>query len=159
MAGERTCAGDRAAQHEWKYLKFETRVTVTAGLPYVEVLSRILAFVPPLRDARPRKEIKEGYWFSLAPAFRPASVIRDYPLAVEPTGKDAFHALTFVDLVGKDAGLLVLHAGTQWFRKEEHGVFSNLVMREWESYYTHRVRLAGVRRVPARADAARGRSE
>ena len=52
------------AQHEWKYLKFETRVTVTAGLPYVEVLSRILAFVPPQRDARPRKEIKEGYWFS-----------------------------------------------------------------------------------------------
>ena len=64
-------------------------------------------------------------------------MIRDYPLAVEPAGKDAFHALTFADLVGKDVGLLVLHAGTQWFRKEDHGVFSNLVMREWESYYTH----------------------
>ncbi len=124
------------ARHEWPYLTFETRVTVTAGLPYVEVLSRMLTGVPPLSDAKPvRADIKEGYWFSFAPSFQPASVVRDFPLAIEPTSKAAFHALSFVDLVGKDMGLLVLHMGTQWFRRDERGL-SNLVMREWESLFT-----------------------
>ena len=48
----------------------------------------------------------------------------------------SFHALTFVDLLGKDAGLLVLHPGTQWFRRDEKGAVSNLLMREWESHFT-----------------------
>jgi alpha-mannosidase len=122
------------AQHHWPYLTFETRVTLAAGIPYVEVLSRMLAGVPPHPDAAPA-DIKEGYWFSFGPAFQPTSVIRDFPLAVEPTQKAAFHALTFVDLVNKDQGLLVLHAGTQWFRRDERGMFSNLVMREWASYF------------------------
>jgi len=122
------------AQHHWPYLTFETRVTLAAGLPYVEVLSRMLTGVPPHPDAAPA-DIKEGYWFSFAPAFQPADVVRDFPLGVEPTRKAAFHALTFVDLVGKDRGLLMLHMGTQWFRKDERGVFSNLVMREWATHF------------------------
>lgn len=122
------------ARHNWPYFAFETRVTVTAGVPYVEVLSRMLVRVPPHSDAAPA-DIKEGYWFSLAPSFQPTSVIRDFPLAIEPTGNKAFHALTFVDLVGKDQGLLYLHMGTQWFRRDEGGVLSNLVMRKWASWF------------------------
>ena len=45
-------------------------------------------------------------------------------------------SLTFVDLVGKEGGLLVLHPGTQFFRREEGGVVGNLVTREWESHFT-----------------------
>ena len=130
------------AQHQWRHFKFETRVTLTAGLPYVEVLTRMLAFVPPKPDVRPA-DIQEGYWLSLALKFRPTSVIRDFPLAVEPTKNTEFHALTFVDLVGKDRGLLVLHPGTQWFRRDERGVFSNLIMREWESYFDWPIRECG----------------
>jgi hypothetical protein len=122
------------ARHQWPYFTFETRVTLAAGLPYVEVLSRMLCGVPPHSDASP-PDIKEGYWFSLVPAFELAQVVRDFPLAVEATRKSAFHALSFVDLVGKDQGLLVLHPGTQWFRRGEHGLLSNLVMREWASYF------------------------
>jgi len=122
------------ARHNWPYLVFETRVTVTAGVPYVEVLTRMLCRVPPHSDVAPA-DIKEGYWFSLAPSFEPASVIRDFPLAIEPTNNKAFHALTFVDLVGKDQGLLYLHPGTQWFRRGEKGLLSNLVMREWASWF------------------------
>jgi hypothetical protein len=64
------------------------------------------------------------------------SVLRDFPFGVEPTKHTNFHALTFVDLIGKDAGLLVLHPGTQYFRREETGALSNLLMREWESHFT-----------------------
>ncbi|MEW6742167.1 MAG: glycosyl hydrolase-related protein [Planctomycetota bacterium] len=123
------------AQHDWPYLKFETRVTLMAGAPYVEVVSRILAQLPPHSDASP-PDIREGYWFSLQPAFKVAQVLRDFPFGVEETGNPTFHALTFVDLVGEDRGLLVLHPGTQFFRREESGAFSNLVMREWESHFT-----------------------
>jgi hypothetical protein len=123
------------AQPKWKHLRFETQVTLTAGSTYVEVTSRILAKVPPQNDVHPA-EIKEGYWFSLAPSFQPTGIVRDYPLGVEPTKKSEFHALSFVDLVGENAGLLVLHSGTQWFRMNEQGVLQNLVMREWESHFT-----------------------
>ena len=122
------------ARHQWQYLSFETRVTLSAGLPYVEVLSRILAHVPPRPDVAPA-DIKEGYWLSLAPAFQPTSVVRDFPLAAEPTQKTAFHALTYADLLGKDRGLLLLHMGTQWFSRDERGVLANLVMREWASHF------------------------
>jgi alpha-mannosidase len=128
-------------RHNWPLLKFETHVTLHAGKPWVEVTSRVLAEIPPSPDAldsnnRFPVEIKNGYWLSFAPNFDLTSVWRDFPLGVEPTTRSAFHALTFVDFVGKDAGLLVLHAGTQYFRREGEGVFSNLVMREWESYFT-----------------------
>ncbi len=63
-------------------------------------------------------------------------VLRDFPFGVEETNQPAFHGLTYVDLIGQDRGLLVLHAGTQYFRREVSGALSNLVMREWESYFS-----------------------
>ena len=127
--------------HQWPLLKFETYVTLCAGLPWVEVVSRVLAEIPPAPDAlgpdnRFPAEIKQGYWLTFAPGFQPASVVRDFPLGIEPTERQTFQARTFVDLAGKDAGLLVLHPGTQYFKRDSDGVFSNLVMREWESYFT-----------------------
>ncbi len=128
-------------RHQWPLLKFETYVTLGAGLPWVEVTSRVLAEIPPAPDAlgpdnRFPAEIKQGYWLTFAPGFQPASVVRDFPLGIEPTEGQVFQARTFVDLVGKDAGLLVLHPGTQYFKRDSDGVFSNLVMREWESYFS-----------------------
>jgi len=127
--------------HQWPLLKFETYVTLCAGLPRVEVTSRVLAEIPPAPDAlgpdnRFPAEIKQGYWLNFAPGFQPASVVRDFPLGIEPTERQVFQARTFVDLVGKDAGLLLLHPGTQYFKRMGDGLFSNLIMREWESYFT-----------------------
>jgi hypothetical protein len=122
------------AQHAWPGLEFETRVSLGAGDRHVEVLIRMLTFVPPQADSSPA-DIKEGYWVSFTPAFEPVSVVRDFPFGIEPTGKPAFHALTFVDLMGRQSGLLLLHAGTQWFRREENNGFSNLLMREWATHF------------------------
>jgi alpha-mannosidase len=127
--------------HQWPLLKFETYVTLVAGLPWVEITSRVLAEIPPTPDEldaqnRFPAEIKQGYWLTFAPSFQPTSVVRDFPLGIEPTERQVFQARTFVDLVGKDAGLLVLHPGTQYFKQASDGVFSNLLMREWESYFT-----------------------
>jgi hypothetical protein len=129
------------AYHAWPLLKFETRVTLSAGMPFVEVTSRVLVDVPPAPDQldehnRFPLEIRRGYWLNFAPAFQPTSVIRDFPLGIEPAEHPTFHALSFVDLIGKDTGLLVLHPGTQYFRREDDGVISNLIMREWESVWT-----------------------
>jgi len=129
------------AHHSWPFLQFETNVMLSARLPYVEVVSRVVADLPPMPDELDEKDrfpsdIREGYWLSLTPNFQPVSVVRDFPLAIEPTGHHAFHALTFVDLVGADRSLLVLHPGTQWFRRDSIGVFSNLLIREWESRWT-----------------------
>ena len=123
------------AQHAWPYLKFETRVTLSCGSPYVEVTSRVLAQVPPHSDVAPA-DIKEGYWVSLVPDFAVAKVLRDFPFGVEETRHSQFHALTFVDLLGENRGMLVLHAGTQYFRRDTSGAVSNLIMREWESHFT-----------------------
>ena len=127
--------------HEWPLLKFETYVTLCAGLPRVEVTCRVLAQIPPAPDAldaenRFPADIQKGYWLSFAPGFSLTSVIRDFPLGIESSARPTFQARTFVDLVGPDAGLLVLHPGTQYFKREEDGVFSNLLVREWESYFT-----------------------
>jgi alpha-mannosidase len=123
------------ARHSLPYLEYETRVSLTAGAPYVEVYVRLLCQVPPHSDAAPAN-IKEGYWLSIHPAFPVTEVLRDFPFGIEETRNSTFHALTFVDLLGKDCGLLVLHPGTQFFRRDEHGVVGNLVMREWESHFT-----------------------
>jgi hypothetical protein len=125
------------AHHRWKYLNFETRVTLAAGQRYVEVLSRVFAQVPPLFTGTGPLDLKAGYWLSFTPAFEVRKVVRDYPLAVEATEKSAFHALTFVDLIGQDVGLLMLHPGTQWFCREPKGSVGNLIMREWESLFTN----------------------
>jgi hypothetical protein len=123
------------AQHAWKYLKLETRVSLAAASPFVEVVTRVLAQVPPQPDVSP-PDIKEGYWVSFAPGFSVLKVLRDFPFGVEETTQAAFQGLTFVDLIGQGRGLLVLHAGTQYFRREPSGVLSNLIMREWESYFS-----------------------
>ncbi len=123
------------AQHSWPYLKFETRVTLAVASPCVEVVSRVLSQVPPHPDTSPA-DIKEGYWVSFVPGFPVLKVLRDFPFGVEETKQPAFHGLTFVDLIGQDRGLLVLHAGTQYFRREALGALSNLIMREWESSFT-----------------------
>lgn len=127
--------------HDWPLLKFETHVTLCAGSPWVEVTSRVLAQIPPAPDAlgaddRFPAEIKQGYWLTFAPGFATTSVIRDFPLGIEPTERPYFQARTFVDLVGTDSGLLIVHPGTQYFKREAGGVFSNLIMREWESYFS-----------------------
>jgi hypothetical protein len=64
------------------------------------------------------------------------SVVRDFPLGAEPTTRSFFHALTFADFVGDDRGLLVLHPGTQYFKRTPAGSVENLIMREWESFFT-----------------------
>jgi hypothetical protein len=129
------------ASHSWPLLRFETYVTLVAGSPRVDVMTRVLAHVPPAVDAtneegRFSHEIKEGYWHSFAPSFQPSSVLRDFAFAIETTSKDAFEALTLVDLLDPEGGFLLLHAGTQYFTRDEKGIFSNLVMREWESHWT-----------------------
>jgi alpha-mannosidase len=134
------------AVHKWKQLTFETQVTLYAHSPRVEVLSRVLTKVPPATDPRsaklpgdyPRAErnIHNGYWLAFAPGFATESVHRDFPLGSEATKHDRVHGLTYVDLLGADRGLLVVHSGCQYFRKEEDGTWSNLVMREWESEFS-----------------------
>ena len=86
------------AQHSLPELRFETRISLAAGARGVEVYSRMLTFVPPKPDAFPRDvaphpaDIKEGYWFSLAPSFPATTLLRDYPFGVEPTKNSTFHA-------------------------------------------------------------------
>jgi alpha-mannosidase len=128
------------ASHQWPLLKFETYVSLCAGSPRVEVTSRVLSELPPkvdvVKEGRFPLEIKEGYWLTFAPAFEVASVVRDFPLGIESTERQDFQALTFVDLVGRNASLLLVHPGTQYFKHDGQGVFSNLLMREWESHWT-----------------------
>ena len=140
------------AFHGWELLQFETRVTLSTHSPLVEVVSRILTNVPPVADMQVVSyirtqtppvaqmefpvEIKEGYWLSFTPAFEPRSVIRDFPFGIEATEKRYGHALTFLDLVGDEAGILLLHPGTQYFKRRDDGTVSNLLVREWESHFS-----------------------
>ncbi|MDE2125224.1 MAG: hypothetical protein KGJ62_01385 [Armatimonadetes bacterium] len=123
------------ARFGWNGLVYETYISVDAVDPYVEVTTRLLTQAPPAPDVDP-KVIRKGYWLSFAPAFKPETIVRDYPLAIGTTTKSEFHALTFVDMLSQNAGLLLLHSGTEWFRMEPSGEISNLVMREWESTYS-----------------------
>jgi hypothetical protein len=128
------------AVHKWKQLTFETRVTLSAHSPGVEILSRVLTRVPPATDdfpgGRAQRDINNGYWLAFAPSFATTGVHRDFPLGVEKTEHPRLHGLTFADLVGEDQGLLVIHSGCQYFRKESDGTWSNLIMREWESHFS-----------------------
>jgi len=129
------------AVHRWKQLTFETRVTLFAHSPNVEVLSRVLTSVPPALDdfpnhGRAERNINNGYWLAFAPAFNTTEVYRDFPLGTEKTEHERLHGLTFADLVNGDQGLLIIHSGCQYFRKESDGTWSNLVMREWESHFS-----------------------
>jgi alpha-mannosidase len=127
-------------RHNWPLLKFEIHVTLYAHSPQVEVVTRLLPEIPPPPDKFEEHggfpvRIKEGYWLTFAPGFEPGTVLRDFPLGIEPTTHDSLQGLTFLDLVGKEGGLLVLHAGTQYFNRDGDGVFSNLLLREWESFW------------------------
>ena len=128
-------------RHNWPLLKFEIRVTLCAHSSRAEVTTRLLPEIPPPPDALDAgrqfpARIKEGYWLTFAPGFDVTTVLRDYPLGIEPAGQDVLQGLTFVDLMGRDCGLLVLHAGTQYFNRDPDGVFSNLLLREWESFWS-----------------------
>jgi len=87
--------------HQWPLLKFETYVTLCAGLPWAEVTSRVLAEIPPAPDAlgtdgRFPAEIKQGYWLTFAPGFQPTALVRDFPLGIEATERQVFQARTFL---------------------------------------------------------------
>ena len=74
-------------RHRWALLKFEIDVTLHAGSPQVDVVTRVLAEVPPPPDTYQENggfpvHIKEGYWLTLAPGFELASVVRDFPLGL-----------------------------------------------------------------------------
>jgi alpha-mannosidase len=127
--------------HTWPKLQFEHWISLDAGAPYVDVRVRVRADVPP----RPGEgkingwqfpiEIEDGYWLWFAPAFTPEAVIRDFPFGVELATKPAAAALTFVDLAGADGGLLLVHGGTQYFKRGADGTFANLILREWNSHF------------------------
>ncbi len=132
--------------HIFHGLRFELFVTLHANSPAVEVRARVSADIPPCAEPtlggkrinawQYPLHITEGYWLNWALGFVPQSVIRDYPFGVEATTKKAIDALTFVDFVTEDGGLLLMHSGTQYFKRKSKKVFSNLVVREWESTYT-----------------------
>ena len=127
--------------HTWPKLRFEHWIGVQKGLPFVDVRVRVLADVPPppgegkINGWQFPLEIVEGYWLRFAPAFKPESVIRDFPFGVEAAAKEAIDSLTFIDLVGAKGGLLVVHGGTQYFKRASDGAFSNLLIREWNSHF------------------------
>jgi alpha-mannosidase len=129
------------AVHIWPKLRFEHWITLEKGQPNVDVRVRVLADVPPppgegkINGWQFPLEIDEGYWLSFAPAFKPEAVIRDFPFGVEASAKDGIDCLTFIDLVGSDRGLLVIHSGTQYFKRSADGIFSNLLIREWNSHF------------------------
>ncbi len=134
------------AVHKWKQLTFETRVILSAHSPNVEIVSRVLTDVPPATDPRSAKlpgeytraerDINNGYWLAFAPGFATETVHRDFPLGAEATKHERLHGLNFVDITGADRGLLIIHSGCQYFRKEGNGTWSNLLMREWESLFS-----------------------
>ena len=127
--------------HTWPKLRFEYWISLQTGSPYVDVRARVLADVPPppgegkINGWQFPLEIVEGYWLSFAPAFKPEAVIRDFPFGVEATTKNGIDSLTFIDLVGAGGSLLIVHSGTQYFKRSEDGVFSNLLIREWNSHF------------------------
>ena len=133
----------RATHPETRGLRFEITVSLTAGSPDVEVAVRVFPDLPPkVGEAKINGwqfplEITEGYWLELVPGFAVDQVLRDYPFGAEPTAKPAFTALTWLDLLAADgSGLLVVHSGTQYFKRRADGSFANLVVREWESHFT-----------------------
>lgn len=133
----------RATHPETRGLRFEITISLTADSPDVEVGVRVFPDLPPkVGEAKINGwqfplEITEGYWLELAPGFEVATVLRDYPFGAEPSGKPAFTALTWIDLLAADGGgLLVVHSGSQYFKRRDDGSFANLVVREWESHFT-----------------------
>ncbi|MBS0661753.1 MAG: hypothetical protein JSR48_00685 [Verrucomicrobia bacterium] len=133
----------RAVHPETRGLRFEITISLTTESADVEVGVRVFPDLPPkVGEAKINGwqfplEITEGYWLELVPGFNVATVLRDYPFGAEPAAKPAFTSLTWLDLLAADdSGLLVVHSGTQYFKRRGDGSFANLVVREWESHFT-----------------------
>ncbi len=129
------------ATHRWPMLRFEQSISLAKGQPFVDIRVRLFADVPPppgegkINGWQFPLEIEEGYWLTFAPGFTAQSVIRDFPFGVEPCAKDAIDAFSFIDLVGPQASLLIVHSGTQYFKRGPDNTFSNLLIREWNSHF------------------------
>ena len=133
----------RATHPDTRGLRFEITVTLMAESADVDVGVRVFSDLPPKTgEAKVNGwqfplEIHEGYWLELAPGFAVETVLRDYPFGAEPCRKDAVQTLSWLDLMAADgSGLLVVHSGTQYFKRRAKGSFANLVLREWESHFT-----------------------
>jgi hypothetical protein len=128
--------------HVWPLMRFEHWVILQAGQPLVEIEIKVSADVPPMMTKervngwQPPLHITDGYWFSFASAFKPVDVIRDYPLGVDSCGKDAIDTLNFLDVIGQKGGLLLIHSGTQYFKRSEDVIFSNLAIRDWSGIFS-----------------------
>lgn len=127
--------------HAWPMMRLEYFVSLCVGSPQVEVRIRLAAEVPPAQTKERVNawqlplHVPDGYWFSFATAFKPTQVIRDFPFGIEASGKDAIDALNFLDVSGPDGGLLVVHSGTQYFKRSEDVLFSNLAMRDFHGIF------------------------
>jgi len=133
----------RATHPDTRGLRFEITVTLAADSPDVDVTVRVFPDLPPKTgEAKVNGwqfplEIHEGYWLEFVPGFQVATVLRDYPFGVEPSRKQTLQALSWLDLMSADgSGLLLVHSGTQYFKRRDDGGFANLVVREWESHFT-----------------------
>lgn len=133
----------RATHPDTRGLRFEITLTLTADSADVDVGVRVFPDLPPktgeakINGWQFPLEIHEGYWLELVPGFAVATVLRDYPFGAETCGKQTVEALTWLDLMAADgSGLLVVHSGTQYFKRRDNGGFANLVVREWESHFT-----------------------
>jgi hypothetical protein len=98
----------------------------------VEVACRLRAVAPPAVDKKEADVWQfEGYWLDFSPGFEPKSIYRDIPFGVEAAGKGTLHGFSFIDMVGDDRALMLVHSGTQYFKLKKGNVFSNLLMRGW----------------------------
>lgn len=127
--------------HSLPRLRLDYWISLRAGSPQLDVRIRVAAEAPPERTServngwQPPLHISDGYWFSFATAFKPTSIIRDFPFGIEACVKDAIDALTFVDFTGPAGGLLLVHDGTQYFKRTGETEFSNLAMRDWHGLF------------------------
>lgn len=128
-------------RHSYPYVSFETVTTLHFNSPNVEIACRLRAVAPPALD---KKEADawtfEGYWLDFSPGFDLRNVYRDVPFGVEASVKDTLHGFSFIDMVGDDRALMLVHSGTQYFKWKDGKVLSNLLMRHcnptdgWQSY-------------------------
>lgn len=127
--------------HSLPRLRLDYWISLQAGSPQVDVRIRVAADAPPEKTServngwQPPLHISDGYWFSFATAFKPTSIIRDFPFGVEACVKDAIDALNFVDFTGPAGGLLLVHDGTQYFKRTGETEFSNLAIRDWHGLF------------------------
>ena len=116
--------------HSYPYVSFETLITLHFNSPKVEVACRLRAVAPPAVDKKEADVWQfEGYWLDFSPDFEAKSIYRDIPFGVEAAAKGTLHGFSFIDMVGDDRALMLVHSGTQYFKLKKGNVFSNLLMR------------------------------